>query len=254
MITRQDVIKALIEKLQPIPFVQAMWEGGAASFNRVDEWSDIDLQILTDDERVDDVFPLVETALESLSPVELRFELARPTWHGHAQVFYRLKNASPFLLIDLVVMKMSSTERFLEPEIHGPALVHFDKSNAIQPPAWDGDAFRARLCSTLGALRVKFELFQTESIKEMKRGNSVEALAFYQAYTLRPLLDVLGMLYRPSRYNFGPRYIYYEFPPAVVQELEGLYFIASPDDLPGKREKAERWFWETVSRLEENLV
>jgi hypothetical protein len=254
MITRQDILKALNDKLQPVTYVHAMWEAGAASFNRVDEWSDIDLQILADDERVDDVFPLVETALESLSPIELRFELARPTWHGHAQTFYRLKNASPFLLIDLVVMKMSSTERFLEPEIHGPALVHFDKAHAVYPPAWDAEAFRGRLRSYLATLRVKFELFQTESIKEMKRGNHIEALAFYQAYTLRPLLEVLGMLYRPSRYNFGTRYIYYEFPSAVVKELEGLYFIASPGDLPGKREKAEKWFWETVSRLEENLV
>ncbi len=34
---------------------------------------------------------IVERALESVSPIALRFEVPQPTWHGHYQAFYRLR-------------------------------------------------------------------------------------------------------------------------------------------------------------------
>jgi hypothetical protein len=42
-ITHQDILTGLRQALEPLPYVNAMWEGGAAAFHRVDEWSDIDL-------------------------------------------------------------------------------------------------------------------------------------------------------------------------------------------------------------------
>jgi len=98
-----------------------MWEGGAASFDRVDEWSDIDLQVDVEDERVDDVMELAGQVLAELSPIELQFALPQPTWHGHSQTFFWLHNAGPYLLVDFVVMKHSIPTKFLEYEIHGRA-------------------------------------------------------------------------------------------------------------------------------------
>jgi len=41
-VTRSSILSALRAALEPLPFVHAMWEGGAAAFGRVDEWSDGD--------------------------------------------------------------------------------------------------------------------------------------------------------------------------------------------------------------------
>ncbi len=36
-LTREKILTALKTKLEPLSFTNAMWEGGAAAFNRVDE-------------------------------------------------------------------------------------------------------------------------------------------------------------------------------------------------------------------------
>ncbi|MBF8284247.1 MAG: Nucleotidyltransferase protein, partial [Anaerolineales bacterium] len=41
-ITRSSILTALRAALEPLPYVHAIWEGGAAAFGRVDEWSDCD--------------------------------------------------------------------------------------------------------------------------------------------------------------------------------------------------------------------
>ena len=66
-LTRDIIIQTLVDALKPIEYVLAFWEGGAAAFNRVDEWSDIDLYLVVDDKKVDETFVAFEKALKSLS-------------------------------------------------------------------------------------------------------------------------------------------------------------------------------------------
>jgi predicted nucleotidyltransferase len=53
MLTRDVIIGVLVKALEPLDYVYAFYEGGAAAFNRIDEWSDIDLMVVADDEKVD---------------------------------------------------------------------------------------------------------------------------------------------------------------------------------------------------------
>lgn len=251
-VTRDTVLAALQAALEPLPQAHAMWEGGAASWGRFDAWSDLDLQVEVDDDHVEDTLETIERVLAALSPIELRYRLPEPTWHGHAQVFYRLRDASPFLMIDLVVMKHSSADKFLEPEIHGPAVFYWDKCGVSTPPLWDQEGWAAQLRERLATLRTNFDLYQIMTLKELHRGNALEALAYYLAFTLRPLLEVLNMRYRPTRYNFHTRYVYYELPRDVVQRLERLYFVADAQEIDVRRAEAETWFHETVDWLDQD--
>jgi hypothetical protein len=241
-ITRDQILTALRTALEPLDFMNAMWEAGAAAFNRVDEWSDIDLQVDVADDRVADVFPIVERALESLAPIDLRYEIPQPTWHGHAQVFYRLRDASKFLLLDFVVIKHSNPNKFLEQEIHGNAIVYFDKNGATTSPVFDHSAHSQKLQARVKTLRVLFDLFQMLTLKELNRHNDVEALMFYHSYTLRPLVELLRIKHAPTRNGFHTRYFYYDLPREVVRELEPFFFVQNADDLRVKRERAEKWF------------
>jgi hypothetical protein len=241
-ITREQILAAIKAALEPRDDVNAMWEGGAASFKRVDEWSDIDLQVDVADARVAEVIAATEHALASLAPIALRYEFPQPTWHGHAQIFYRLRDASDFLLLDFVVIQHSHANKFLEPAIHGNAVVHFDKANVVAPPPFDANAHRAKLRARVETLRVTFELFRVFVLKELNRHNDVEALMFYHSFTLRPLVEVLRIQHAPTRYNFHTRYVYSDLPAQVVRELEPLFFVAHADDLRAKRERAEGWF------------
>lgn len=248
-IGREDVMAVLRESLEPLDYVQAMWEAGAVSFGRVDEWSDIDLQVASDDDRVEDVFEVVERALESLSSIDARYRLPEPTWHGHSQAFYRLEEASPFLLLDFVVLKASAEDKFLQPEIHSRPEVVFDKTGVVRFDDFDAEAFAGRVRARLAELESLFDLFHILVLKEVNRGNDIEALAFYQSYTLRPLVQVLRMLYDPTRHNFHTRYVHYDMPPEAVDRLRRLYYVTDVSELPAKQRDAECWFAEVVREI-----
>ncbi len=244
---REAIVSALRQALEPLDHVYALWEGGAAAFDRVDVWSDIDLMVDAADDRTAEVLAVCEAALAALSPITLKYEVPQPTWHGHGQAFFQLQAAGPFLVVDLAVIRHSNPKKFLEPEIHGRARVHFDKAGVTAgAPALDEAALTEQLAGRRAALRVTFPLFQALTIKELRRGNLIEAVAFYHAFTLRPLVEALRMAHCPARYNFHTRYVYYDLPAAVARRLEPLFLPGDAADLERKRAEAETWFGELL--------
>lgn len=248
-ITRSDVIRVLREALEPLEYVYAMWESGAVSFERADEWSDIDLQVDAADERVNDVITVIERSLSLLSAIRLKYEAPFPTWHGHREVCYRLKDTSPFLLIDILVINTSNLNKGIQPEIHGNPSIIFDKAAIIQTQPLDQEDRKKSLHKRVEVLRVSFEMFQVLVIKEIRRGNYIEAIAFYHRFTLRPLLELLWIQYEPDLHNFYTRYIYYYWPRDVTHKIERLFFVADIQDLSSKMQDAQTMFDEALSHL-----
>jgi hypothetical protein len=252
-LTKKEIITALCEALEPLEYTHALWEGGAAAFKRVDEWSDLDILLDVEDEHVNDALQVIEKTLVRLSPVELKYEVPQPSWHGHAQVFYRLQGTSKYLLIDIAVIKHSNPNKFLQPELHGDPVVHFDKTEVVKPPPLDRKELAVRLKDRLAALKVTFELFQILTLKELNRGNLIEALNFYHNFTLKPLVEVLRIPHEPTRHGFYTRYIYYDIPPETIRKLEKLFFVTDGDDLLAKRQEAEDWFYDTLDQIRLDL-
>ncbi len=248
-ITRKNIIDTLITTLKPLDYINALWEAGAASFNRIDEWSDLDLIVDVEDERVGDTFESIEKAVLTLSEIDLKFRLPEPTWHGHSQVFYRLKKATPFLFLDIVVIKKSSKDKFLQFQIHGEPIVHFDKIGVVKNDPIDSKSFLNRIEKRLETLKTTFDLFQVLTLKELNRGNDITALSFYMGYTYRPLVEVLRIKYYPLHFNFYTSYVHYDLPPEVVKRLHSLCFVANPEDLRKYQAEADTWFWEVVKSI-----
>ena len=248
-LTKNQIVAALHTALEPLDYTHALWEGGAAAFGRVDEWSDLDILVDVDDNHLEDAVQVIEETLNQLSRIELKYQVPQPTWHGHHQLFYRLRDSSKFLLLDLVLIKHSNPNKFLQPEMHGQAVIYFDKSGVIQSAPLNQEELVSRLKDRLEALKVSFDLFQVLTIKELNRGNLIEALNFYHNFTLRPLVEVLRIPHEPTRHGFYTRYIYYDMPAEVLSKLESLFFIADGDDLWEKRQIAEDWFYETIDSI-----
>ena len=244
MLTREEILSALEKSLNPLEDVYALWEAGAAAFNRIDQYSDIDLMVDVQDDYVAKCWEVIESTLQGFSPIELRFELPQPAWHGHSQVFYRLLNASPFLFVDALVMQHSAPNKFLEVEQHGHARVLFDKLGVTQAPIFDSQALQQKLDKQIQQMKVTFELFQVETTKELNRGNNIEAISFYYASSIRPLVELLRIRYMdiPARHKFYTRYIQYDLPNEVVEKLEKLYFVSDAADLVVKHHQAGEWF------------
>ena len=247
---RSEIIEVLTERLQAIDSIDAMWEIGAVAFGRIDDYSDIDLMISGHDDKIEEIISDFERILNQVSPIELMWRIPGTVEHGHTQIFCRLLNTSPFLLIDVVFMKSSAEQKYLVPEIHNPPFVYFDKAGIVKDEPFDADQFVEDLKAHAAKLKTKFELFQPLVIKEIHRGHAIEAKGYYQNACSKFLLDLFKIKYSPTRYNFGVRYVYDELPPDVLHELETVYFVTGLADLKIKQMRAEALFNETYNSLD----
>jgi hypothetical protein len=250
---RQAILESIIASLEPKEFILALWQGGSAAHGSTDEWSDIDIQAIVEDERVEDTFDILEQSLRTISEIRFKWRVPEPTWHGHSQCFYQLEEASPFLFIDFVVLKQSHPNHFLEVERHGKLAIAFDKANLLVQPPLNRSEHCLKMQERFATLRKTYDFFQIIVKKEINRGRLVSAISNYYTYTLQPLVELLGMVYRPERYDFKTKYFYRDFPTEVVARLEPLYCVMNLADLASKQQQAEVLFAETLPRVEEVL-
>jgi len=247
---RKSILEALVASLEPLPYTVALYEGGAAAWGRVDAWSDIDLYLVVEDDRVEDAMREVEAALVRIARIEQKLEAPHPPASGIAQAFYRLEGAGPFLLVDIEVLKRSAPNKDLEPELHGDLVFLFNKGGAISPAALDRVAFEDNRRERLARLQGRHAMFHAFVEKEMHRGNWIEAIDLYRTICLNPLLEVLRMKHAAHHYGFRTRYVHAELPADVVSRFQHLAFVENPDDLAAKYPQAIAWFQETVRELE----
>ncbi|MDQ7798659.1 MAG: hypothetical protein RDU76_06915 [Candidatus Edwardsbacteria bacterium] len=246
---REQIIKTVVDALEPLNYVHTLWQGGAAAFGRVDQWSDIDFMVIADREAITKVFEAVESAWDKMIGIEKTFEVPQPTSHGFFQKFYRLKNTSPFLLIDFAVGDLDKPDKFLEPEIHGNPIVHFDRKNIIASQPLDREKFRKNMMLVLERNKAKMDIFELFFDKEFNRGNYVDAFDFYYNFALGGLLAVLRMKHSPYHYTFRTKYINYDLPPEVVKRLEDLCFVKDPEDMKIKYRQVRDWFQSAIKEV-----
>jgi len=247
---RDQLVSVIRSALEPLSGVLAMWEGGSAAWGRQDEWSDLDILLLVEDDFVEPAFRALEAAIESQSGIDLRHRLPAPTWHGHDQSFYRLRDAGPYLMLDVVVLRRSKDDRFMERERHGEPVVYFDKTHELASRPVDRRAVKTRIEARLAQLRQTFPLFQPLVRKELKRRNDLDALAFYQTATLAPLLTLLRMRYCPARFDFGLRYVDRDLPADIATKVRGLWFVSGPGELDQKQREAEALFERVLGEID----
>jgi len=247
-VTRADLIAVLRHTLERIDAVDAAWEGGSAAFDAADELSDVDAVAVVADDAIDTTFAQVEAALHALSPVTLRHDVAATA--GYAQKFYRLRDAGEFLVVDLVLIRRSDPLLFREVELHGRGKTWFDRRGILVEARIDGANDMAQAQARVPALASAFAMFQHLVTKERRRGRAVDALVFYQSWTLRPLVEALRLLHCPQRRVFGLRYLARDLPAEACAEIEALAFVRDLDDLAVKHERARDWFDRCIARLQ----
>ncbi len=113
----------------------------------------------------------------------------------------------------------------MERERHGDPQVQFDRSAKIAALPLDRPALDARWFHRLAQLRGAVPVFRMLLAKELARGHPLEAFGFHQVL-LRALIELLGMRYRPDRFDFGWRYVETELPEPAQRLIERYAFIA----------------------------
>jgi hypothetical protein len=247
---RQQVVEVLRAALQPLSWVNAAWLGGSDAFGRADELSDVDLQVDVDDGYVAATFGAVEAALAAASPIVARLVLPMPTWHGHAQRFYRLRDTAETTAVDVVVFQRSDPRRYRNrPERHGHPLVLFDRAGVVRPAPPDPGELARTLARTVAGIRERLPFTLPQVAKDVRRGDALAALDSYHRHVLAPLVTLYRVRHAPARPDFGARYTGDDLPAEVQATLVELSFVAGLDDLAAKLPRAERLLRELLDEL-----
>ena len=87
--------------------------------------------------------------------------------------------------------------------------------------------------------------------KQLARGRTVDAFMAHFEVNVMSLVTVLNIRYRPSRWQFGLRYLKEELPPEVVKIVEQICYVPSPAGLEERFAQADLLLQDTVKELEE---
>jgi len=172
--------------------------------------------------------------LKSLSHIKRKYDVSHPPESGLFQAFYKLKDANEYLVIDLAVFKLSSPDKYLEPEIHGAAVFYFNKSDKVKIPTLDKDALIGKVQKRLKRLEARFDMFNNFVQKEINRSNHLEALDLYHTITLATLVEALRVKYNPVHHDFRMRYVHYELPSEIIRKLKHHIFVKDEKELQEK--------------------
>jgi hypothetical protein len=248
---KKAVLGQILQDVEPRAEILAAWEGGSAANGTADQYSDIDLCILSE-APPRQILDQVEIALKDFKVVH--------TWQPNKSFFGEgllqrvivLQDAPKYFSVDVGVFDIAYPqllEEFLEVERHGRPIIFFDKRGLIKIDHTDSLALFESHQSRVDDLNRGFPIFKTLALKEIERGHAIDALGFYQTGLVRPLIEVLGMIYRPFKSDFGMRYIHKDLPLDKQKLIEELSYVSSFKDLPKKISMAEAAFADAVQKV-----
>ena len=193
-----------------------------------------------DDGHVAATFGAVEAALAAASPIVAWLVMPMPTWHGHAQRFYRLRDTAEFTAVDVVVFQRSDPRRYYnQAERHGRPWSCSTGPGSSGPspstrpscaPPWPGGRRHPGAAAVHPAPG-------GQGGPPGRRPGRPRAVAPPRAGSLVTLYRVR---HTPARHDFGTRYTRDDLPAQVQETLAELAFVTGLDDIAAKLPAAER--------------
>ena len=226
---RERIFRVVLPALEADHTARACWEGGSVAMGRADAYSDIDLYVVADTARHEPILDAFESALAQAAAIAHTWRVEPPAFAGVAQRIYLLKDAPRFFAVDCAVLTAEAAVQFLERERHGTPRVVFDRDARIEALPLDRTRHAARLRQRLAQIRASWPVYRTIVAKELARGRALDAIGFYFNGLLRPLIELVGMRYRPDRFDYGWRYLHDELPAELQHQLASFAYVAGPE-------------------------
>ncbi len=223
---RDRLFVALLPVLESDPVVRGVWEGGSVATGRADAFSDIDLCVVAELARHNDVLDALEGALGETASIAHTWRVEPSSFAGVTQRIHLLHDAPPYFMVDIALIEPDATAMFLERERHGDPRVLHDPAALLTALPLDRTKHAEKMQARLAQIRAAWPVYRLIAEKELVRGRALDAIGFYMNGLLRPLLELIGMRHRPERYDFGWRYLHSDLPEGMQRELEQLAYVS----------------------------
>lgn len=254
-INRDQIINQVRDEFQNNPFVFAFWLEGADAHDRVDQYSDIDMWLDVADDKIDEVLATLEQGLGKLAQLDFSYELPNHPNSYIRQKFFHLEGTPLYWTIDLCVQKHSRDFFFTKGKADEKIKLIFDKSEVIKYKDLDKQELKNELKQRLEWLEKTFIYFQVWIDKQANRANFLETFLYYQHWLLEPLVELIRIKYQPTKSDFYLKHISLDIPREIIEQLEGLFKVASVEDIMKQKQKANELFFNVLKTIEkENII
>jgi len=254
MKTREIICKELNKFLFEQNGVLAVWEGGSVATGFADNYSDLDLVIVVNDEFVEETFKCIDDFIDKTYQILRKYRVPEPTWHGFSQTFYQANDVPDLFYFDISVVKKSTEDKFLENSRHGFAKVWFEKEKFVKPVESKQSEIDQRVKKYFEIATASDFITIIEIKKKIKRRLFSEAFPFYFNFIARNLGILLNIVHRPHKVDFGLRYIYRDYPQSDHKLIEEALQVNNIEELEVKFTNLLVRYEELKSQIENTLT
>jgi len=249
---RDELLRTLVDALEKMDEVLALWEDGSASFGRTDAYSDIDLSAIVKMGQVSGVAEAAKLALSRVGSIAREYHQA--TYHGDSQFFWQLAGMSPFNFVDITLMERKVEPFRIDRDTHGDPIIHFDKCGCVTVVKEDPNERRARIREGVERIAAVADLQPLLVQKYILRNEPLHAYGFYQRWMVQPLIELLRMKHCPERSSFQTTYLMWDLPSDVTKRLGPLMMIAGIEDIDRGVPIVEAWIRTLIDQLRQELT
>lgn len=228
-----ETIRAATEKQV---FVHALWVEGSVAQDKSDEYSDLDIWLEVDPDKVGETYKIVKIALETIGPIDLEYEVHKSNDQHH--IIYHIEGTSKFLTIDVNIQPFPGKSGFdegvdvIDIVFNKDAVFEFHKPHN---KPFDEAASKERLLDYYRAMRPNV-------LKNIRRQKSLEAKIYYDN-----LLEfVIKYLRRKNsldaKLGYNYKHIYRDLPEDATK-FQYFAFVESAD-LESKLDELGEWLKE----------
>lgn len=216
---RQKIIEHLNKRLSERADVYAFWIEGSVAQGYDDEYSDIDLWLSVDDDKIFSIYSDVEPLLAEIAPIDFRYQMKNIGELGHTT--YHLSGMNDFLTIDINTQGISRDVKLVEGV--DDAEVIFDKKQVVNfrvYPLHDDNLDEAHK-----RLADYYKLIRLSVIKSRRRRKSLEVLYYYHLI-LRYATKFLRLKYgQYEKADYDLKHVYRDIPEVEVRNIERFYDV-----------------------------
>jgi hypothetical protein len=248
MITRETILKGIVSDLGSEDYILAIWLEGSDGTQSLDEYSDIDLVCYTKEGFVDDAFTRLDDCISRLGQVDIAYEQPDRPANNRYKV-YHLQETSDNLLVDVTIQSESFPVSFINEDKTILPVILVDKAGIVKYQNVDPSSHRSQLHTQLVQAQGLYSQ-RSRAVKYTKRGLFLEALIYYQKYVLKPLVDVLRIIYAPFQADCFLVHASRDFPADVVLALENLYGVKTVQDIAERINLADELFRNAVAEAD----
>jgi hypothetical protein len=222
-----DWLAWLAQRVAADPDAHCAWVGGSAATGGWDEWSDLDVVVLSTPGTSATTYGRLLAGIRERFAPDHVWELPDATWPDGRQCFVNPQPRAgrldePTGIVDLAVLDLADARRLIDVRRHGTPLVLHDPDGHIELRHDDPAALEAGAAEAVDQARQRFATAEWLVNRAVARGQLPEAVALYLRFGLTPLVQLLRVEHCPWRHDYGLRYLHTDLPPEIADRVTAL--------------------------------